>query len=121
MTNYKITRRYSVSLNTIYTSGRPVTYPTAIYTLGGNEIVHFDDRNKFRVPDYFRIDLSFNVEGSHKKKKVSKGYWSFSIYNLTARKNVYSIFFENRGGDVQGFQLAVLGSAIPSISYNLKF
>ncbi len=120
VSNYKITRRYSVSANLVYTSGRPVTYPTAIYTLNGSEVVHFANRNQFRVPDYFRMDLSFNVEGSHKNTKRFKGYWSFSIYNVTARKNVYSIFFENRNGEIKAYKLAVLGAAIPSISYNIE-
>ncbi len=121
VSNYKLTRRYSLSMNTVYATGRPITYPTAVYSLGGNEIVHFADRNKFRVPDYFRIDLSFNVEGSHRKSKLTKGSWSFSVYNLLARKNVYSIYFENSGGQIKGYKLAVLGTAIPSIVYNLEF
>lgn len=119
--NYKKTRRFSFSMNMIYTSGRKVTYPTAKYTLGGVEITHFSDRNSYRISDYFRIDLSMNIEGSHKLKKIGHGYWSFSIYNVLARKNVYSVFFTNSGGKIKGYELSVLGTAIPSITYNLTF
>ncbi|MBV6646235.1 MAG: TonB-dependent receptor [Cyclobacteriaceae bacterium] len=119
--NYKHTRRFSFSMNINYSTGRPITYPTAKYELSGTEIVHFSDRNSFRLPDYFRIDLSVNIEGSHRVKKLGHSYWSFSIYNLTARKNVYSIFFANNGGDIEGYELSVLGTAIPSITYNFKF
>lgn len=121
VSTYKYTRRYSFSFNLHYSSGRPVTYPTAKYTLGGTEIVHFADRNSYRIPDYFRVDVSLNMEGNHKIKKLAHGFWSFSIYNLTGRKNVYSVFFQNTEGRIQGYQLSVLGDVIPSITYNFKF
>ncbi|MEQ9230714.1 MAG: TonB-dependent receptor, partial [Cyclobacteriaceae bacterium] len=121
ISNYKHTRRVSSSVNVVFSSGRPVTYPTGKYQLGGIEVTNFADRNSFRLPNYFRIDVSLNVEGSHKINKTGHGYWSFSVYNLLARKNAYSIFFTNEGGTVKGYQLAVLGSAIPSVTYNVKF
>jgi hypothetical protein len=68
--NYKITKRYSFSLNFVYQTGRPITYPTGKYTYANSEYTLYSDRNKFRIPDYYRVDLSFNVEGSHKIKKL---------------------------------------------------
>ena len=121
VSNYKHTRRYSFSLNIAYSTGRPITYPTAKYQLSGTEIVHFSDRNQFRIPDYFRMDVSVNIEGSHRGKKLGHSYWSFSVYNVTARRNVYSVFFTNNNGRIEGFELSVLGTAIPSITYNFKF
>ncbi len=117
--NYKKTRRFSFSMNVIYTSGRKVTYPSARYSLNGVPITHFSDRNSYRIPNYFRVDVSMNIEGSHKLKKIGHGYWSISIYNVLARKNVYSVFFTNSNGTIKGYQLSVLGTAIPSITYNL--
>lgn len=121
ISNYKLNRRLSFSLNVNYSTGRPVTYPTAIYQLGGTEIVHFSDRNQFRLPNYFRVDLSVNLEGSHRVRKIGHGYWSFSVYNLTGRDNVFSVFFANNDGEIQGYELSVLGNAIPSITYNVTF
>lgn len=120
ISNYKYTRRYSFSLNLNYSTGRPITYPTAKYQLGGTEIIHFADRNKYRIPDYFRIDLSVNIEGSHKVNKPAHGYWSFSVYNLLGRNNVYSVFFVNQNGEIKGYELSVFGQPIPSITYNFK-
>lgn len=119
--NYKFTRRYSFSMNVVYTSGRPVTYPAGKYELQGVEITHFSDRNSYRIPDYFRVDIGVNVEGNHKIHKPGHGYWSVSIYNVLSRKNVYSVFFTNQNGKIKGYELSVLGTAIPSITYNLKF
>ncbi len=121
VSNYKYTKRVSFSLNVTYSTGRPITYPTARYNLAGNEVVHFSNRNEFRIPDYFRVDISVNLEGSHRVKKLAHSFWSFSIYNVTARRNVYSVFFVNEGGQIQGYELSVLGTAIPSITYNFKF
>ena len=118
--NYKYTRRYSFSMNVVYSSGRPITYPTGQYTLSGIEITHFSERNGYRIPNYFRVDLSVNIEGSHKVNKIGHGYWSISIYNVLARKNVYSVFFSNDNGTIKGYELSVLGTAIPSITYNIK-
>lgn len=120
--NYKLSRRLSVSMNFIYTSGRPVTYPTAKYTLSNREIIHFGNRNEFRVRDYMRMDLGINVEPSHKKDNKLYTYWSISVYNLTSRDNVYSVFFRSEeDGNIQGYRLSVLASAIPSLTYNVIF
>ncbi len=122
ITNYKLNRRFSTSLNVVFSSGRPVTYPTAKYTLSGREVVHFGDRNEFRIPNYFRVDFGINIEPSHRKNNLLYTYWSFSIYNLLGRNNAYSVFFRSdENGDIQGYQLSVLASPIPSLTYNIIF
>lgn len=121
ITNYKFTRRYSLSFNLVYASGRPVTYPTAYYEIGGVEVVHYAERNRFRIPDYFRVDIGINIEGNHKLKKLAHSFWSFSVYNVLGRNNPYSVYFENNGGQIQGYQLSVLARPIPSVSYKFKF
>jgi hypothetical protein len=118
--NYKLTKRLSFSGNVVYTSGRPVTYPTAIYFQNGIEVTHFSARNEYRLPDYFRIDLSLNVEGNLKKRKFAHGSWTFSVYNLTGRDNVYSVYFRNENGNITGYKLSIFGAMIPSVTYNFK-
>ena len=61
--NYRLSKRYSLSTNFIYQTGRPVTFPIGTYTYRGTEYVLYSDRNQFRIPDYYRLDLSFNIEG----------------------------------------------------------
>lgn len=121
VTNYKITRRYSCSLNFVYSTGRPVTYPTGIYRFGNSYRINYSDRNAFRIPDYFRVDLGFNVEGNHKVKKLAHSFWTFSIYNVFGRKNPYSIYFKSEGDKIKGYQLSIFGAPIPTITYNFKF
>ncbi len=118
--NYKFSRRLSVSSNVVYATGRPVTYPTAIYYQDGVQIIHYSARNEFRLPDYFRIDFSVNLEGNLKKKKAFHGSWNFSVYNLTGRKNAYSVYFKSEDGKINGYKLSIFGSPIISLTYNFK-
>ena len=119
--NYKLTRRLSFSINSTYNTGRPVTIPVAGFNFMGSQNIHFSDRNSFRIPDYFRIDLGINLEGNHKIEKLSHSFWSLSIYNLTGRDNPFSVFFDVKDGEIQGSQLIVFGNPVPTLSYNFKF
>lgn len=119
--NYKITRRFSFSGNFVYQTGRPVTVPIGSFIVNDAELVVFSDRNEFRIPDYYRLDLSFNVEGNHKKDKLAHSFWNFSVYNVLGRNNPYSVFFVAEDGNVKAFQASIFAIPIPTISYNLKF
>lgn len=119
--NYKLSHRLSVSLNIVYSTGRPITFPVGKATIDGVERPFYSDRNQYRIPDYFRADLSVNIEGNHKIKKLAHSSWSVGIYNLTGRKNVYSIYFQSENGVLKGYSLAIFGSPIPTITYNFRF
>ncbi len=119
--NYRINHRFSISLNVVYSTGRPITLPIAIYDLGGSQRVYYSDRNQYRIPDYFRTDLSMNIEGNHKIKKFKHSSWTLGVYNITGRKNPYSIYFTEENGVVKGYKFSIFGTAIPSITYNFKF
>lgn len=121
VSNYEATTRLILSYNFAYSTGRPVTYPTGRYQFRGIDFVNYSDRNSFRIPDYFRMDVGATLKWGHRKDKQSKGFWSFSIYNLLGRDNPFSIFFDIEEGNLQGFKLSVFASAIPTISYNFKF
>jgi hypothetical protein len=119
--NYKFTRRYSLSFNFVYTTGRPITYPIGQYQLGGGYKLNYSERNEFRIPDYVRLDIGLNIEANHKLKVLAHGYWSFSIYNVLGRRNPYSIFFRAEDGEIKGYQLSIFGAPIPTITYNFRF
>ncbi len=85
--NYRMSRRLSMSANIVYTTGRPVTYPISLYYIERQEHYFYSSRNKYRIPDYFRVDLSFNLEGNLKAKKLGHSFWMVNFYNLTGRKN----------------------------------
>ena len=121
--NYKFTRRYSLSLNLDYSTGRPTTIPAGQYfdhKLGIPQ-VYYTERNGYRVPDYFRMDLSFNVEANHHLTLATHSSISFGVYNLTGRKNVYSIYYVVEDKKIQGYKMSIFGAPIPFVTYNIKF
>jgi hypothetical protein len=118
--NFKLTHRYSFSLNCDYSTGRPITFPVSKYTYNGGQYVYYSERNKYRIPDYFRADVSFNVEAGPRIKRTH-GYFNIGVYNLTGRKNVYSIYFISEGKSINGYQMTIFGVPIPYLSYNFKF
>jgi hypothetical protein len=119
--NYRFTHRYSIAANFVYSTGRPITLPLAIFNLGGASSLYYSDRNQYRIPDYIRADFSVNIDGNHKVKQRIHNSWSFGVYNLGARQNAYSVYFINEGGKIKGYQLSIFGTAIPFVTYNLKF
>lgn len=119
--NYKLTKRYSFSANFVYQTGRPVTFPVGNYSFNGGEYVLYSDRNKYRVSDYYRLDLGINIEGNHKIKKFAHSFWNISVYNVLGRNNPYSVFFVSDDGNVRALQSSIFAVPVPSITYNFKF
>jgi outer membrane cobalamin receptor len=119
--NYRFTHRFSVSLNCDYSTGRPVTLPVSKYRIAGGEYVYYSERNQYRIPDFFRVDLSINIEPSHHLTLLTHSSFSLGVYNLTGRKNAYSVYYVAQEGELQGYRLAIFGMPIPYISYNIKF
>lgn len=120
VSNYEMSRRFSFSTIIVYNSGRPITLPTGYLYANNYQLVNYSLRNEYRVPDYFRIDVSLNVEGNLLKKKVGHSSWMFSIYNITGRRNAYSVYFNNDKGTIQGYKLSIFGEPIFTITYNFK-
>lgn len=121
ITNYKFSRRFNVSWNVVYNTGRPITPPIAKYQIEGTERVLYGDRNSYRIPDYFRMDFSMNIEGNHKVRKLAHSSWTLAVYNLTGRANPYSVFFVTEGSQIKGYKLSIFARPIPTITYNFKF
>ncbi len=119
--NYLFSRRFSFSSNYIWSSGRPITYPIATYRVNNKLMVTYSDRNEYRIPDYSRLDLSLRVSGNLKSHRIAHPYWTFSIYNVLGRQNVYSVYFKKEGDIVYGYKLSVFGRAIPSVTFSFDF
>ncbi|GAB4024996.1 TonB-dependent receptor [Spirosoma koreense] len=119
--NYKINRRFSLSLNFTYSTGRPITLPVAKYTVDNALRLLYSERNQYRIPDYYRADFAMNIEGNHKVKKLAHSSWTIAVYNLTGRHNSYSVYFKSENGVINGYKLSIFGEPIPSITYNFRF
>ncbi len=121
--NYKFTERYSFSSNFNYATGRPTTVPAGKYydSYTHRYMPYYTNRNTYRIPDYMRLDLAFNIEPTHKITSFMHTSFSFGVYNALARKNAYSIYYVNEGYEIKGYKLSVFGTAIPYVSMNIRF
>ena len=121
--NFKITERYSFSSNFNYATGRPTTLPAGKYYNSHNQkyMPYYTDRNTYRIPDYMRLDLAFNIEPTHKLTSFLHTSFSIGVYNALARKNAYNVYYVNEGDEIKGYKLSVFGTAIPYVSLNIRF
>jgi hypothetical protein len=89
--------------------------------MGDIMLIQFSERNKYRVPDYMRLDISATLSGNLRSRKIAHPHWIFSVYNLLGRQNVYSVYFRDEYNRVQGYKISVFDRAIPSLSFNFDF
>jgi hypothetical protein len=132
---YEINKRWSVSSNFVFTTGTPTTTPTSKYYVQGIAVPHNanDSKNNYRLTNYHRLDVAFRLEGKTVKRngkpKKKTDYWVFSIYNVYARRNAFVIDFKQvdrrfSTGQVietEALRTSILGTMVPSVSYNFKF
>ncbi|RCR66119.1 TonB-dependent receptor [Larkinella punicea] len=122
MTTFRPNSRVNVSFNFTYSTGRPVTQPYARARVNGIIVPIYINRNQQRIPDYHRLDFAIEFNQNPAKIRRWERSWVFSIYNVYARKNAYSVFFKvNSASLSDGYKLSVFGSAFPSLTYNFKF
>jgi outer membrane receptor for ferrienterochelin and colicin len=126
--NYKLSRRFTFATNFTYSTGRPVTLPEYKYKISSYEIIYFSERNKYRMPDYHRLDVALTYEGSLKKAKKWKSSWTISLYNVYGRNNPFSVYYSkekptkaNNYNIYSLYQFSVIGVPIPSFTYNFWF
>ena len=131
---YEVSKRWTLSMNFTYKTGTPTTFPNARYQVQGFTIPYIEDnsRHNLRIPDFHRLDISATLHGKKERKgKVRKNedFWVFSIYNVYARRNPFSIYFSQaderpvNGALVESTatRVSIIGSLIPAVSYNFKF
>ena len=120
---WQINKKWDMSGNFSYQTGRPFTPAIGRYMYHGLVIPNYGERNSFRMQDYHRLDLSFNYDKNKANAKL-KSSWSFGVYNAYGRRNTYSIFFRSNPDnpqETQAVRLAILAAPIPYVTWNFKF
>ncbi|MCE7061568.1 carboxypeptidase-like regulatory domain-containing protein [Dyadobacter sp. CY343] len=120
-TQWKWKRGWTFGTNFVYMTGRPITFPDGTYRLNDVVVQDYSQRNLDRVPDYHRMDVSFTKDTRVATDQRRYSLWSFSLYNLYARKNPYSIYFKQSGTRLVSYRLSVFGTIIPSINWKYHF
>lgn len=126
--NYHVTRRWRVAGTFTYNTGRPVTLPEMKYDINGRQYVYYSDRNKYRLPDFHRLDLSITRDETLRLRQKWKGSWTVSLLNVYARHNAYSVFYQSTSKLENKFyqsfnlyKLSIMNRPIPTLTYNFKF
>lgn len=119
----KLGKNGSFATNLTYSTGRPISAIVSSYEAGNTLVPVFSGRNKYRIPDYYRLDISFTTGTLFSKGKYYKDNLSFSVYNLLSRRNAFSVFYQRAEGYFipKAHQLSVLGAIFPAITYNFSF
>jgi carboxypeptidase-like protein/TonB-dependent receptor-like protein len=118
---YRLSKWWTLSANWIYYTGDAVTFPSGKYTVDGNTLNLYTERNGYRMPDYHRLDIGATMILS--KSETSEMSLTFSMYNAYNRKNAYTISFEENETNplnTDAVRLALFG-IVPSITFNFSF
>jgi hypothetical protein len=123
VTSYELSKRSTISVNFVYGTGAPTTFPTGRFVYNGEVLPVYSDRNGARMPDYHRMDVSYVLR--NKEKPGRKLFWdlNFSIYNVYNRHNAYTITFkedEDKPGDTYA-EKTYLFPILPSVTWNFQF
>jgi len=126
--NYHISKRWRFGATFIYNTGRPVTLPEYKFGYQDYQLLYYSDRNKYRLPDYHRLDVSITYDKSLKIRKAWKGSWTLSIVNLYGRQNAYSVFYKKEAHTDSNcyslydtYMLYIIGIPFPTLTYNFSF
>ncbi|GAB2575015.1 TonB-dependent receptor [Spirosoma areae] len=104
-----------------YSTGRPYTAPEGYVINQGLPYPYYNDRNQARLPDYHRLDFSWNIYNPSMRARRWEGHWVFTVYNIYGRKNAYSAFFRTENGKTQGYKLQIFAAPILTLTYNFVF
>jgi hypothetical protein len=122
-------KRWEVSASWEYTSGMPLTLPTASYEgatdspwdIPANPPIldHISKRNQFRSKDLHRLDLSATYT---KQKRLWVKSWTFSLYNAYNQQNplYYTVVTDRVKQERYLAEVSIL-PILPSVTYAIKF
>ena len=126
--SYHLARRWRLAMLFNYSTGKPITLPELKYTYDGKQYVYYSERNKYRLPDYNRLDIAITYDETLRKKQLWKGSWTLSILNVYGQKNPYSAFYKYSTqldsqlfGSFNLYNLFIIERPIPTLTYNFSF
>jgi hypothetical protein len=129
MAVYDLNEAWNFGAAFSYSTGRAFTMPEGLYRFQNYEVQQVSERNKYRLPDFHRLDLSANYNPRKNATRKWKHTYNFSVYNAYGRQNAFTYTVSNRLTE-DGFvedprekvvQMTWLFSVIPSFSYTLSF
>lgn len=120
--SYNLNKKWSFGGNFIMQSGQPVNFPNGQYSYLGLNVPNYGGRNESRLPAFHHLDISATLTPKRNDKRIWKGEWVFSIYNIYNRQNAASINFQqnNETSTNEAVRTSIFG-IVPAVTYNFKF
>jgi hypothetical protein len=123
--SYEFSKKWTVSASFVLGSGTPTNLPNTKYSFQGLQGIPQNAsglRNDVTIKPFHRLDMS----ATYVRKKTAKreSNWVFGVYNVYGRKNPFSYYTRNNPDNnfqTQLIRYAVIGSIVPSVSWNFKF
>lgn len=121
---HRVNKKVDFSANWIYNSGHAVTLPLEVYVKENitnyfngyfypTEILNYDDKNGFRMPNYHRLDVAINF------RKVNNRFdrtLTLGIYNVYMHRNAF--YYDFYDGKLRSHSVIPI---MPSINYSIRF
>lgn len=121
LASFMPSQRIRLNSKFMFQSGRPITLPEGRI----NNLIIYSDRNSFRLKPNHRLDVSLTILSPPESTKKVKSEWVFSILNLYGYRNTFSYLISKTGSGIETpyalKKVSILGSIIPTFSYNMKF
>jgi hypothetical protein len=124
--NYDFTKHLNASINFVYLTGVPGTFPNSKIQVQNLNIPYNTDgiRNNYRITPYHRLDLGMTYNFKKNDRRKYKQNIVVSVYNAYNRRNAFSIYFRTKAGEsnqTEAVRFSIIGSFIPAITYNFNF
>jgi len=80
--SFELFKNLTISSTFLYSTGRPVTLPEAYYYISNIPFPFWEGRNKYRLPDYHRLDFSIKYQPDFLKMALLTKYSYINITHL---------------------------------------
>ena len=121
----KRNKKKNISLTWVLTSGNMVTVPKEWYYSLDGELIHsYFERNNYRLPNYHRLDLSKTT--TRPSKNGNTHTWAWGIFNVYGQANPINVrtllpFEVELGLPPKLIGESILAAPIPYIQYQFDF
>ncbi len=123
--SYELSKKWNAAASFVFGTGTPTNLPNTKYSFQNIQGIPQNAselRNNVRIKPYHRLDMSFTY--THKKTAKWESNWVFGVYNIYKRRNPFSYYSQpdpQNNFATQLIRYSVIGSIVPSVSWNFKF
>jgi hypothetical protein len=135
---FSLTKRITVSSNTVYLGGRYINMPVGQYIVDNKVVPQFkyNHLNLKQLPPYFRLDMGISISGKQRPLRHWRSRLDICLYNLYFKNNYIGLTYQNVFNNNMDLTQQDAGtnfnqslkplsvsfsSFIPSITYNFSF